>query len=311
MADDVVYPREEVAAAFAEYVRRGAEGERWAEWAELFTEDARYEEHCLGTFHGRAQIRDWIVATMAEYPAMTVWIEWSIIDGNRIGFYVWNNLPDPTGTGQRFGFPNTTLLEYAGGGKFSWEADFYNPHDAERVFHAWLAAGGRRDTPKDHSLRGMADWSPAPRTPVAPREEVAAAFAEYRRRAALAVATGDWDQWAEQFTEDAHYREHHYGYFRSKGEIMAWINEVMQPFPSMEFPPTFALIDGNRVSALIPNILPPPPGVDGYFGFDVNTILHYAGNGQWSYEEDVYSPGEAQGAIGRWIAAGGVIPRAK
>jgi hypothetical protein len=310
MADPVIHPRDEVEAALQEYLRLGALEEDWEAWADLFTDDALYEEHQLGTFRGRAAIKDWIVATMKDYAAMTVWIEWSIIDGNRIALYVWNNLPDPTGTGQRFGFPNTTFLEYAGGGKFSWEADYYNPHDAEKVFRSWLDAGGRRSTPKDHSLQGIAGWSPEPRTPAAPREEVLAEFQKYRERAALAVATGDWDQWAEQFTDDAHYREHHYGYFRSKAEIMGWINAVMQPFPSMEFPPTFALVDGNRVSSLIPNILPPPPGVDGYFGFDVNTILHYAGGGKWSYEEDVYSPVEAQRAIGRWIKAGGVIPNA-
>jgi hypothetical protein len=82
----------------------------------------------------------------------------------------------------------------------------------------------------------------------------------------------------------------------------------MQPFPTMEFPPSFALIDGNRVSTLIPNILPAPEGDDGYYGFDVNTILHYGGNGKWSFEEDVYSPAEAQDTVDRWIAAGGVIP---
>ena len=58
----------------------------------------------------------------------------------------------------------------------------------------------------------------------------------------------------------------------------------------MEFPPSYALIDGNRVSTLIPNILPAPEGDDGYYGFDVNTILHYAGDGRWSYEEDAYNP---------------------
>jgi hypothetical protein len=303
------FPRAEVEAAFAEYCRRGAEGEQWSAWADLFTEDARYEEHNLGTFQGREQIRDWIVATMKDYAAMTVWIEWSIIDGNRVGFYIWNNLPDPTGTGQRFGFPNTTFLEYAGDGCFSFEGDYYNPADAERVFRAWLDAGGRRNTPQDHSMRGIAGWAPEPSVPAYPREEVEAQFAKYRERAARAVATGDWNQWADQFTDDANYREHHYGYFRSGEEIRVWINSVMQPFPTMEFPVSWYLIDGNRVSALIPNILPPPPGDDGYYGFDVNTILHYAGNGKWSYEEDVYSPAEAQAAINRWLAAGGSIPK--
>jgi hypothetical protein len=76
----------------------------------------------------------------------------------------------------------------------------------------------------------------------------------------------------------------------------------------MEFPISWRLIDGNRVSALIPNILPPPPGDNGYYGFDVNTILHYAGNGKWNYEEDVYSPAEAGATIARWVSAGGQLP---
>jgi predicted SnoaL-like aldol condensation-catalyzing enzyme len=303
-----VYPREEVEAAWADYQRLGVGTEDWAAWADLFTDDAHYEEHNLGVFDGKPAIKDFIVSTMKDYPAMTLWIEWAIVDGDRIGFYIWNNLPDPTGTGRRFGFPNTTFLEYAGDGKFRFEADYYNPADAERVFREWLEAGGRRSTPQDHSLRGIDGWAPEPRTPAFPRDEIEAEFAEYRARAAHAVATGDWDQWADQFTDDAHYREHHYGYFRSKDEIRGWINSVMQPFPTMEFPVSFHLIDGNRVSALIPNVLPAPEGDDGYYGFDVNTILHYAGDGKWSYEEDVYSPREAEDVIKRWIAAGGVIP---
>jgi len=303
------HPRREVEEAWREFRRLGAEEERWEAWADLFTEDAHYQEHNLGTFTGRRAIKEWIVDVMADYPAMSLWIEWSIIDGDRIGFYIWNNLPDPTGTGQRFGFPNTTFLHYAGDGRFDWEADFYNPADAQKVVAAWVDAGGTRATPKDPTLRGIPGWAPAPRLPAFPRQEVQAAFEEYRQRAAEAVATGEWSQWSALFTEDAHYREHHYGYFRSRAEIDRWIGEVMSPFPTMEFPPSFALIDGNRVSALIPNVLPAPDGDDGYYGFDVNTILHYAGDGRWSYEEDVYSPAEAEAAVARWVAAGGVIPR--
>ena len=302
------YTRDEIEAAWAEYQKRGVQEHDWPGWADMFTDDARYEEHNLGVFEGKPAITSFIVDIMKEYPAMTLWIEWSVIDGDRIGFYIWNNLPDPTGTGKRYAFPNTTFLQYGGDGKFSFEADYYNPADAERVFKEWLADGGRRDTPQDRSLRGIDGWNPEPPQPAHPRAEVEAEFEKYRRRAALAVETGDWDQWADQFTDHAHYREHHYGYFRSGAEIRAWIKSVMQPFPTMEFPPSFALIDGNRVSTLIPNILPAPEGDDGYYGFDVNTILHYAGNGKWSFEEDVYSPAEAQDTVDRWIAAGGVIP---
>ena len=150
-----MYPREEVEAAFAEFRRRGIETHDWSGWAELFTEDALYEEHNLGVFNGRAAIQKWIVECMADYPTMTLWIEWYMIEGNRISFYIWNNLPDPTGTGKRFGFPNTTILEYAGDGKFSFEGDYYNPEDAGRVFVDWIKAGGTRETLKTARSKGL------------------------------------------------------------------------------------------------------------------------------------------------------------
>jgi hypothetical protein len=176
------------------------------------------------------------------------------------------------------------------------------------VFTEWITDGGRRHTPQDRSLEGVEGWAPPVPEPAFPVEEVEAEFEKYRQRGQLAVETGDWNQWADQFTTDARYLEHHYGRFEGQDAIREWINGVMQPFPTMEFPVTWKTIDGNRVVALIPNVLPDPTGGDGDFGFDVNVILHYAGDGKWSYEEDVYNPREAQEAIDRWLAAGGTIP---
>src|SRR5688572_22912873 len=113
------FSRDEIEAAFAEYRRRAEEQDDWAAWADLFTEDALYVEHVMGTFQGRQAISDWIVATMAEYSAMSTWIEWHQIEGDKVAFYVWNNLPAPAGTTQAFQFPNTSILTYAGDGKFS------------------------------------------------------------------------------------------------------------------------------------------------------------------------------------------------
>ena len=77
------YPREEIEAAWAEYQRRGVGNEDWPAWATMFTDDARYEEHNLGVFEGQQAIENFIVDCMKDYPAMTLWIEWSIIDGDR------------------------------------------------------------------------------------------------------------------------------------------------------------------------------------------------------------------------------------
>jgi len=43
------------------------------------------------------------------------------------------------------------------------------------------------------------------------REELEDAFAEYQRVALVAGTTGDWDAWADGFTEAATYIEHPYG----------------------------------------------------------------------------------------------------
>ena len=303
------FERAEVEAAFEEYRSRAERPDvDWAHWAELFTDDAVYVEHHLGTFVGRQAITDWIVSCMADYSAMTTWIEWHQIEGDTIAFYVWNNLPDPTGEGRSFQFPNTTVLRYAGDGKFDKQDDFYNPADAERVFTDWITAGGRRHTPKDWSLRGVEGWAPPVPTPTAPREEIEREFLAYQQRGSDAVASGDWNPWADQFSDDARYLEHHYGRFEGQQGIRDWILGVMKPFPTMEFPVTWYSIEGNRISALIPNVLPDPKGGDRTYGFDVNVILHYAGDGKWSYEEDVYNPKDAERTIGEWLKAGGKIP---
>lgn len=302
------FTRDEIETAFAEFRRRGVGEHDWAGWADLFTDDARYIEHHLGEFHGREAISEWIVACMRDYASMTLHIDWWAIDGDRVAFYIWNNLPDPTGTGKRYGFPNTTVLHYAGDGKWDVEEDFYNPADAERVWTEWFTDGGRPHTPPDRSLEGIEGWAPPVPEPAFPREEVEREFAEYRKRGDLAVATGDWDQWADQFTADARYFEHHYGRFAGRDAIRAWITRTMGPFPDMFFPLEHAVIEGNRVVAVIPNCLPDPTGGDTEYRFDVHVVLHYAGNGQWSYEEDVYNPTEAEQTIGAWVAAGGTLP---
>ncbi|MAT03181.1 MAG: hypothetical protein CL421_09120 [Acidimicrobiaceae bacterium] len=302
------YSEEEIRSAFDEYRQRGVINHDWVGWGSLFTDDAHYVEHFLGVFKGREEIIDWIVPTMQDYPNLSMWMEWWVIQDDRVALYIWNNLPDPKGLGKRYGFPNSTILKYAGDGKWSYEEDFYNPVDAERVWSEWFQDGGRPEVSIDRNLKGIEDWAPDVPEQFFPREEVESEFHLYSQRSSQAVETGDWNQWADQFTEDARYFEHHYGKFLGREEIRKWITGIMGPFPEMTFPVDHYMIDGNRVIALIPNCLPDPNNTGKSYSFNVHVILHYAGNGKWSYEEDIYNPKEAEQVISEWVEAGGVPP---
>jgi len=80
---------------------------------------------------------------MAQAPtSMTFPVEWVVIDGDRVVYYPWQVLPHPTGEGDDFRFGCVTILSYAGDGQFSYQEDVYNPTEGEKVFGAWIAAGG-------------------------------------------------------------------------------------------------------------------------------------------------------------------------
>jgi hypothetical protein len=139
------------------------------------------------------------------------------------------------------------------------------------------------------------------------RNELEEAFARYQERGATAGRTGDWAAWAEQFTEDATYVEHHYGTFHGRKAISEWISGCMATFPGNvmpEFPIGWYVIDEERgwVVCEVWNRMGDPG--DGTVHEAANfTLLKYAGTDQWSYEEDVYNPAHFATMVQGWQAA--------
>jgi len=43
------------------------------------------------------------------------------------------------------------------------------------------------------------------------------------------------------------------------------------------------------------------------YRFGCVTILEYAGDGLWSYQEDLYNPREGEQVIKNWLEAGGKL----
>jgi hypothetical protein len=117
----------------------------------------------------------------------------------------------------------------------------------------------------------------------------------------------DWNAWADLHTEDGLWVEHHLGTFTGREAIRQAIVEVMKPVPMMTFPVAWHVIEGNRVVFYPWQVFPDPNGGSEVYRFGCVTILDYAGDGLWSYQEDLYNPREAEEVLKRWVAAGGKL----
>ncbi len=139
------------------------------------------------------------------------------------------------------------------------------------------------------------------------REELERAHDNFIAKAAEAGRTGDWTIWSDLFTEDAEYVEHHYGKFSGRAAIQAWITETMATWPNSEmkeFPHDWCVCDEERGWWIcqIENRFADPGDGKVYEQYNI-TVLKYAGDMQFSYEEDAYNPASFAPVVKAWIAA--------
>lgn len=139
------------------------------------------------------------------------------------------------------------------------------------------------------------------------REEIEDAYAHYREVAARCGASGDWDEWADLFTEDAEYFEHLYGTFKGREAIRQWITTTMaEPInrEMTEFPADWWVIDEERDRVICAVWNRMQDIGDGQVHQAINwSRLDYAGDGKWSYEEDLYKVEEFADMIKGYLAS--------
>lgn len=147
------YVADEITEAYAAFHQRVegfvASGD-WSGYADLFTPDAVYVEHAMGTFTGREEIREWAVRTMTAYPGRVMTgfpVSWQVVDAeaDRLVCEVLNPMPDP-GDGTMLTEPNITIMTYAGDGLFSREEDVYNPLRFHAMAVKWARIAAEHGT---------------------------------------------------------------------------------------------------------------------------------------------------------------------
>ena len=120
--------------------------------------------------------------------------------------------------------------------------------------------------------------------------------------------SADWNAWADLHSEDGVWVEHHLGTFRGREEIRKGIVSVMSQSPPMEFPVEWVQIEGNRLVYYPWQVFKDPAGKGRDYRFGCVSVMEYAGDGLWSFQEDLYNPREAEQVLKRWLADGGKLP---
>ena len=92
------------------------------------------------------------------------------------------------------------------------------------------------------------------------KAEIEQAVSHYTTVVEGCSASGDWRPFADLFTEDVVYTEHHYGVFHGREAVREWIVSVMAPFPHMRFPSDWTAYDeaNDAVVIMIKNLLDHP-----------------------------------------------------
>ncbi len=120
----------------------------------------------------------------------------------------------------------------------------------------------------------------------------AEAEAAYHRYVAgrEAVARGErtWSSLGEEFfTEDAVFIDPAWGRVEGRRAIAEFMDESMAGLDDWSFPEEWTMADGDRIVAMWWNRLPGTHGDGSPYQATGISILHYAGDGRFSYEHDI------------------------
>jgi len=145
------------------------------------------------------------------------------------------------------------------------------------------------------------------------RDELEEAFRHYEATAQAAAASREWNAWADLFTEDAEYVEHLFGIMHGREAIRQWITTTMAAPPGSQmdaFPVGWSVIDEDRgwVVCQIWNRMEDPGDGSVHQAYNF-TLLKYAGDGLWSYEEDIYNPAHFVSMIETWQSTKDVLSK--
>lgn len=132
------------------------------------------------------------------------------------------------------------------------------------------------------------------------RAEVESAFRRYWTTGCI---DEDWAAWPDRLTEDVEYVEHVYGEMHGREQVRAWIVGLMAERADVHAVLDWYLISGRRLVLSMTNRYYHPEPDGRPFDFPGLTVLGYAGDGLFGYQEDYWSQRLATTAYLAWTDA--------
>lgn len=137
--------------AFHRIWTTGSIDENWAAWPDCLTEDVLYVERIFGTMHGREAVRAWITELMAVRGDVHAVLNWYLVKGDRVVLNMTNRYYNPDPAGDPIDFGGISVLEYAGGGLFGYEEDYWDASGAKTAYQQFTALVA------EHGGKGLGD----------------------------------------------------------------------------------------------------------------------------------------------------------
>lgn len=112
----------------------------------------------------------------------------------------------------------------------------------------------------------------------------------------------DWSRWPEHLTEDVLYVERFFGTMHGREAVRAWITELMVVRTDVHAVLDWYVVKGRRVVLSMQNRYYSPDPTRPHIDFAGLTVLEYAGDGLFGYEEDYWDAAGARTAYERFTA---------
>ncbi len=122
-----------------------------------------------------------------------------------------------------------------------------------------------------------------------PRFELGEVEAAFRQFWYTGMIREDWSAWVDLFTEDVVYHERILGTIQGRENVRSWIVPLMEQYGEIYGVYDWHLADpSGRVVFRMNNRRDHPSG-EGFMDFPGITVLQYAGDNQWSSQEDYWA----------------------